>query len=67
MSQDTAFTDYREHDDDDLSLGLIAEDTLGSPPSLNDTPLSEWTKEQKETMWEHVQYHTNQIKSIKLI
>jgi len=64
MSQDTAFTDYREHDDDDLSLGLIAEDTLGSPPSLNDTPWSKWTDEQKQTMSEHVQYHTDKIAEI---
>jgi len=64
MLQDTAFTDYRELDDGDLSLGLIAADTLGSPPRLSDTPWSEWTAEQKQTMWEHVEYHTNKIAEI---
>ena len=35
-----------------------------TPPMLNDTPWSEWTEEQKQTMWEHVEYHTEKIAEI---
>jgi len=62
MSQDTVFTDYREHDGDDLSLTV--ENDLESPPSLHDKPRDEWTNDQKETMWVHVQYYTDKTAEI---
>jgi len=54
MEQDAAFTDHREQSDD---LLLDWENDAETPSSLNDTPWNGWTNEQKETMWEHVEYY----------
>ena len=62
ITSDTPMSiDYREQYDD---LLLDWENDVETSPSLRDTPWDQWTNEQKDIMWAHVEYYKDKIAEI---
>ena len=66
MSVDTAFTNYRQpdNDTDDDDLLLSSDNSLESPDTMEE-PWNQWTDEQKDIMMEHIYYYAELIETAK--